>query len=155
MKEYTAAELNQIVHDIHNQYGRYGKYRVLREICKYADVDMKTAKRAFDNFGISYKKWDSMGLNRKTEEEKKVEEEKAIALRQEELAKQQIAHYNNLAKCPRCKSTSISYGEYPLNKGRAVLGGLLGGFEGSLILGLTGKRKGYAVCMKCGKKWKL
>ena len=96
-----------------------------------------------------------MGLNRKTEEEKKVEEEKAIALRQEELAKQQIAHYNNLAKCPRCKSTSISYGEYPLNKGRAVLGGLLGGFKGSLILGLTGKRKGYAVCMKCGKKWKL
>lgn len=48
MKEYTVSELNQIVHDMHNKYGRYGKHRVLREICKYADVDMKTARQAFE-----------------------------------------------------------------------------------------------------------
>lgn len=155
MKEYTVSELNQIAHDMHNKYGRYGKHRVLREICKYADVDMKTARQAFDNFGISYKQWDAKGFYKKTEAKKAAEEAKAAALREQKLIKQQTDYLNHLAKCPRCKSTSISYGEYPLNKGRAFLGGLLGGFEGSMIMGLTGKRKGYAVCMKCGKRWKV
>ena len=156
MKEYTVSELNQIVHDMHNKYGRYGKHRVLREICKYADVDMKTARQAFDNFGIFRQELERIVPPlKKTEEEKAAEEAKAAALREQKLIKQQTDYLNHLAKCPRCKSTSISCGEYPLNKGRAFLGGLLGGFEGSMIMGLTGKRKGYAVCMKCGKRWKV
>lgn len=57
------------------------------------------------------------------------------------------------ARCPRCRSTSISYGQKPSIGGAAVGYGLAGG-AGAVVGGMTGK-KGYAVCLKCGKRWKI
>lgn len=55
--------------------------------------------------------------------------------------------------CPRCKSTSISYQD-KISYGRAAVGGILAGGTGAVLGGLTGK-KGYAVCLNCGKRWKI
>ena len=55
--------------------------------------------------------------------------------------------------CPRCKSTSISYGQKP-SFGRALVGYGVAGEAGAVIGSMTG-RKGYAVCLKCGKTWKV
>lgn len=56
-------------------------------------------------------------------------------------------------RCPRCRSTSISYGQKPSIGGAAVGYGLAGG-AGAVVGGMTGK-KGYAVCLKCGKRWEI
>lgn len=57
------------------------------------------------------------------------------------------------ARCPKCHSTSISYQD-KISVGRAVVGGTVAGGTGAVLGGLTGK-KGYAVCLKCGKRWKI
>lgn len=67
---------------------------------------------------------------------------------------QQISLYNKLAKCPRCKSTSISYDTKKLSLGRALVGDMIAGAPGAILGGLSSK-KGYAVCLKCGKRWKI
>lgn len=56
--------------------------------------------------------------------------------------------------CPRCHSTSISYDTKKLSLGRAAVGGALAGPAGAVLGGVTSK-KGYAVCLKCGKRWKI
>lgn len=58
-----------------------------------------------------------------------------------------------VARCPKCHSTSISYQD-KISVGRAVVGGTVAGGTGAVLGGLTGK-KGYAVCLKCGKRWKI
>lgn len=55
--------------------------------------------------------------------------------------------------CPRCKSTAISYGKKPSLSG-ALFGYSVAGDAGAVIGSMTGK-KGYAVCLKCGKTWKI
>lgn len=37
---------------------------------------------------------------------------------------------------------------------RAIVGGTVAGKEGAVLGGLTGG-KGYAVCLNCGKRWKI
>lgn len=58
-----------------------------------------------------------------------------------------------VACCPRCHSTSISYGT-SVSAGRAIVGHAVAGSTGAMIGGLSGN-KGYAVCLKCGKRWKI
>lgn len=58
-----------------------------------------------------------------------------------------------VARCPKCHSTSISYQD-KISVGRAVVGGTVAGGTGAVLGGLTGK-KGYAVCLNCGKRWKI
>lgn len=60
---------------------------------------------------------------------------------------------SKVARCPKCHSTSISYQD-KVSYGRAALGGALAGPAGAVLGGLTGKQ-GYAVCMNCGKRWKV
>lgn len=60
---------------------------------------------------------------------------------------------NKTVHCPKCGSTSISYGAKP-SIGRAAVGYGLAGTSGGVIGGLTGK-KGCAVCLNCGKQWKI
>lgn len=60
---------------------------------------------------------------------------------------------SKIARCPKCRSTSISYQD-KISLGRAAMGGLLAGSTGAVLGGLTGK-KGYAVCLNCGKRWKV
>jgi Zn finger protein HypA/HybF involved in hydrogenase expression len=57
-------------------------------------------------------------------------------------------------KCPKCKSTSITYTNKKLSIGRTIVGGAILGAPGAVLGGLSSK-KGYAVCLNCGKRWKL
>lgn len=61
---------------------------------------------------------------------------------------------SKVAKCPKCGSTSISYDTKKLSFGRALVGDALAGPTGAILGGLSSK-KGYAVCLKCGKRWKI
>ena len=96
--------------------------------------------------------------NQKIEDEKlkrKAEkEEKALIREQKSLIRLQKMQYYRLAKCPRCRSTSISYDTKKLSIGRALVGDAIAGAPGAVLGGLSSK-KGYAVCLNCGKRWKL
>lgn len=59
-----------------------------------------------------------------------------------------------MAKCPRCGSTSLSYDTKKLSIGRTLVGDAIAGAPGAVLGGLSSK-KGYAICLNCGKKWKV
>lgn len=61
---------------------------------------------------------------------------------------------DSTVKCPKCGSTCISYQNKKLSLGRAVIGDAVAGPVGAVLGGLS-SRKGYAVCLKCGKQWKI
>lgn len=147
-------ELNLIVREVHNEFGRFGKHREVSEICERANIDKKTAKRLLDNFGMQRGQWEEMGLWKKTGEEKKQEEQQRLAEQQQRLVKQQESIYKKMAKCPRCGSTSLSYDTKKLSIGRALVGDAIAGAPGAILGGLSSK-KGYAVCLNCGKRWKI
>lgn len=147
-------QLNQIVREVHNEYGRYGIHKEIKEICKRTGVDKKTAKTALKNFGMTRKQWEEMGLWKKTEEEKEREELQRLAAQQQKAVQQQESIYRNMAKCPRCGSTSLSYDTKKLSVGRALVGDAIAGVPGAIMGGLSSK-KGYAVCLNCGKRWKV
>ena len=97
----------------------------------------------------------------KREEYRKVEHAKAEELAEQnmlyqerKLAKQQENIYKKMAKCPRCGSTSLSYDTKKLSIGRAFVGDAIAGAPGAILGGLSSK-KGYAVCLNCGKRWKI
>lgn len=149
-----SVQLNKIVREVHNEYGRYGIHKEIKEICKRTGVDKKTAKTALKNFGMTYKQWEEMGLWKKTEEEKEREELQRLAAQQKKVVQQQEKIYRNMAKCPRCGSTSLSYDTKKLSIGRALVGDAIAGAPGAIMGGLSSK-KGYAVCLNCGKRWKV
>lgn len=60
---------------------------------------------------------------------------------------------NKVVRCPKCKSTSISYAPKP-NWGRAFIGYGLAGDAGAIVGSMTGKKR-YAVCLNCGRTWKF
>lgn len=83
--------------------------------------------------------------------------------REAELKEQQRENWEKLAgimasskvaSCPKCHSTSISYDTKKVSVGRALVGDAVAGPTGAIIGGLSSK-KGYAVCLKCGKCWKI
>lgn len=147
-------QLNEIVREVHNEYGRYGIHKEIKEICKRTGVDKKTAKTALKNFGMTRKQWEEMGLWGKTEEEKEAEEQQQIEKQEQRIRNQQEKYYRRLAKCPRCGSTSLSYDTKKLSIGRTLIGDAIAGAPGAILGGLSSK-KGYAVCLKCGKRWKI
>ncbi len=151
-------DINKIIREIHNEYGehslRWGKHKELTVICERLGVDMKTAKTQLNNFGMPQKQWEEMGLWKKTEEEKEREAQQQFEKRQQRLVKEQEKVYKNMAKCPRCGSTSLSYDTKKLSIGRALVGDVIAGAPGAIMGGLSSK-KGYAVCLKCGKRWKI
>ena len=82
------------------------------------------------------------------------QQERKAQKEQKDLIKMQKSYYKNLVKCPRCRSTSISYDTKKLSIGRALVGDAIAGAPGAVLGGLSSK-KGYAVCLNCGKRWKL
>lgn len=60
----------------------------------------------------------------------------------------------NTVHCPKCHSTSISYDTKKVSVGRAIVGNAVAGPTGAIIGGLS-SNKGYAVCLNCGKRWKI
>lgn len=91
------------------------------------------------------------------------EREAELKERYAELKEQQRENWDKLAgimasskvaSCPKCHSTSISYDTKKLSVGRAIVGNAVAGPTGAIIGGLSSK-KGYAVCLNCGKRWKI
>lgn len=95
--------------------------------------------------------------NRYQEEQSKkrrIERDRLEACQNAKYERQQRAIIKNMAKCPRCGSTSISYDTKKLSLGRALVGDAIAGSTGAILGGLSSK-KGYGVCLKCGKRWKV
>ena len=137
---------DEMVRKCINEYGKYGRHRVLKEICRKLDVDMRTARSLYKKFGITYDEW-----------KRKSGYQADIAGKEQKLIQKQAPFLDmDTIRCPKCGSASISYVAKPkFHSGRAVIGALFGGLEGSFLMGVTGKNKQYAVCMNCGKKWKI
>ncbi|WP_347995413.1 hypothetical protein [uncultured Eubacterium sp.] len=150
----TQQELNRIVHDVHNEYGGKGKIKEISIISQRAGISRREAKQALDNFGMKPGEWEKMGLWKKSDEEIAQEQRQRDIEQQRRLMKQQEKVIRNMAKCPRCGSTSISYDTKKLSIGRAIVGDAIAGPTGAILGGLSSK-KGYGVCLKCGKRWKL
>lgn len=70
-----------------------------------------------------------------------------------ELRKAEKQRLKHTVHCPRCHSTSISYCKKP-SLVKALLGYGVAGDAGAII-GSTMGKKGYAVCLNCGKTWKI
>lgn len=149
------ADFESIVKEIHMKYysqGIFGQERAeIKEICKLTGASKKEAKEAIEKIKHPYgKQW---LLDKEIKENERMEE-----IRQEKLQKkvleQQASVLRNMAKCPRCGSTSISYDTKKLSVGRALVGDAVAGPTGAILGGLSSK-KGYGVCLKCGKRWKL
>ncbi len=99
--------------------------------------------------------------NQKKQEQQMIKLEKRAAEQQvqfmeqqQKLAKTQQKQLKSQVKCPKCGSTSISYDTKKLSLGRALIGNTIAGSSGAILGGLSSK-KGYAVCLKCGKRWKI
>ena len=45
---------DEMVRKCINEYGKYGRHRVLKEICRKLDVDIRTSRSLYKNFGITY-----------------------------------------------------------------------------------------------------
>lgn len=79
---------------------------------------------------------------------------------QRKAAKLQVDYYENLARCPKCGSTSLSGHKKGFGVGKALTGAALGSFIlGPVgLLGVTAGNKGakklYVTCLNCGHKWK-
>lgn len=158
MNEYHFGEnkeIDKIILDTHNEYRKHsanwGRKKEIQVICERTGLDKENTKQALYEMEHPYgKEW---LLEREVENAKMMEEQRAIK-QQQNLVKQQAAYYKGLAKCPRCHSTSISYDTKKLSIGRALVGDVIAGAPGAILGGLSSK-KGYAVCLNCGKRWKV
>lgn len=104
-------------------------------------IDKKTAQKMLDDYRCN--------LRAKYKEE----HGNSFGDRFVEEFQKQLAE-RKIPQCPKCKSTSISYTTKKLSLGRTVVGAAVAGAPGAVIGGLSSK-KGYAVCLNCGKKWKI
>lgn len=96
---------------------------------------MNWADEIFDTFG---------GDTNVKRVEKKQEEKRHL----KQLKKEKIPF------CPRCHSTSITFDTKKLSISRAIIGHELAGPTGAILGGFSSSQ-GYAVCLNCGKRWKL
>ena len=156
-------EFDAMADEIYKEYmsGAYGKDKV-KAICNLQErtgVDLKTAMDAIDIRidGMTYSE-----KQKKRKDELKARDAELNA-RYAELKEQQKENWAKLAgimasskvaRCPKCHSTSIAYDSKKVSVGRAIVGNAVAGPTGAIIGGLSGK-KGYAVCLNCGKRWKI
>ena len=83
---------------------------------------------------------------------KKLEEKK---LKEEiKLVKEQRKQAENVAKCPKCGSVSLSAQKKGFGIGKAVVGAAVAGPLG-LIAGNINAKKVWVTCLNCGKKFKM
>lgn len=148
-RENLIPEFDALVDDVYQQYvnGAYGKDRIkaINALQEKTGVDLKTAMDAIDIRidGMTY---------REKQEKKKAELNARQAENWDKLAG--IITSSKVARCPKCRSTSISYDAKKFSVGRALVGDAVAEPTGAIIGGLSSK-KGYAVCLNCGKRWKI
>ena len=149
-KEGIYLELDEVADAVYRDFisGSYGKDKV-KAICDIEErtgVGLKTAMDALD-----------IRLNGITYSEKcKIEKQDRKEERREKFFDwcDEYSEKANTVRCPKCRSTSISYDTKKLSVGRAIVGNAVAGPTGAIIGGLSSK-KGYAVCLNCGKRWKI
>lgn len=138
------ADLKSVANEVHMKYysqGKFGKEKEeIKEICSITGANKKEAKEALDQImhpnGI---------LKREFSNGKELN----------------CFKKDNTVHCPKCKSTSISYDTKKLSIGRGVVGGLIGstvnpiGTAVGVTVGGLSSKKGYCVCLNCGKRWKI
>mgnify|MGYP004551013871 FL=1 len=148
-------DLEKVASEVHMKYysqGKFGQDRAeIKEVCQMTGVSKKEAKEAIEK--IKHPNGKQWLLDKEIEENKRMEEIQEQKL-QKKVLEQQASVLRNMAKCPRCGSTSISYDTKKLSIGRAIVGDAIAGPTGAILGGLSSK-KGYGVCLKCGKRWKL
>lgn len=109
----------------------------------------------FDENGLKINGLSFFKAFRYKNEEQKIRKMQQKAQMQQSLQTLQNAFGGDkVARCPKCRSTSISYDTKKLSVGRAIIGNAVAGAPGAVLGGLSSK-KGYAVCLKCGKRWKI
>lgn len=144
-------ELTRIAKEVHMRYysqGKFGKEKQeIKEICQLTGATPKEAKEEI--YKIMHPFDDATMRRLEADAKRNLEAQRSM----NEPIKVVIEEPKNVARCPRCKSTSISYTQKPLSIGRAIVGDFLLGAPGAILGGLSSK-KGYCVCMKCGKRWK-
>lgn len=142
-----------------DSYDVFNDSRVFCEIIKdNAIIDIqKSAFSAYSYKTPSQNKYEKVVRESREKiklEEKSIKLEQQLVKKQRMVAEAEIDYLRKQAKCPKCGSTSISYQNKKLSLGRAIVGDAVAGPAGAVLGGLSSK-KGYAVCLKCGKQWKI
>lgn len=85
--------------------------------------------------------------------EQELEESRRQTAQQQEQLRLQQKQYDDMMKCPRCGSTSLSGNKKGYGVGKGVIGVAMLGPLG-LMAGNMGAKKVIVTCMKCGYKFK-
>lgn len=146
------SDLERLVDEIYSVNGT-SKVNCIKQLQKRTGMSLKSAKDIMD------KKFQSGDVLNDIKIRKKANKEEWQQLG--DNFRNSCEAINNMTSknpktphCPKCRSTQITYGGNRPSIGRALVGGAVAGGAGAAIGGLTGK-KGYAVCLNCGKRWKI
>ena len=94
----------------------------------------------------------------KTEERKEMkiaEKEENQQIKEDAKRRYKEIKANNIAHCPKCKSTSVEYIERKkMSLTRGIAGDILAGPVGGIVGASSKKPKGRMKCLNCGKEWK-
>lgn len=124
----------------------------IKELRGATGMDLRSAR---DSMYIKYKGKTAKELEAKAKAERKAKNKQATANLLNSLQTlSNLGKKDKTARCPKCGSTSIQYTNKKLSLGRALVGDAVAGPTGVVLGGLSSK-KGYAVCLKCGKQWKI
>lgn len=132
-----------------NCYNKF-PFDKVKGIKEFHDISGRGLRESKEMMDIFYNSSEFELLNKKTQEKIEIRRE-VKKIRKEEVAEMRR---NGIAMCPKCHSTSISYDTKKLSIGRAIVGDAIAGAPGAVLGGLSSK-KGYGVCLNCGKRWKI
>lgn len=147
----TTSEFDKIADQICRQHPNE-MVAAIRELRNATGLDFKTA---VDMMHIRYKGGTREELEAQKKALKKEKKRQAAENLQNTIrVVPDVDSKNKVARCPKCKSTSIQYTNKKLSLGRAIVGDVVAG-PASAVLGGLSSKKGYAVCLNCGKRWKV
>jgi hypothetical protein len=137
---------------ISTEYNNNEMAKAIKELRSVTKMNFKEARDA-----IYLRKYGK--THTEMREDKKIQDraEKKVRNRNIQNSLQTLSNLSaasKIAKCPKCHSTSIAYDTKKLSISRAVVGNAVAGAPGAVLGGLSSK-KGYAVCLNCGKRWKV
>lgn len=149
-------EINGVNVDIYDLYELYSgnRVKIAQAIQKMTGIgtteSVEMTKQYLKDRGLRPMNWadeifDTFGGDTSAKRVEKKQEEKRHL---KQLKKEKIPF------CPKCHSTSITFSSKKLSIGRALVGGAVAGRTGAVLGGLS-SGKGYAVCLNCGKRWKV
>lgn len=149
-------EINGMDVDIYHLYELYSgnRVKIAQAIQKMTGIGITESvditKQYLKDRGLRPMNWadeiyDTFGGDTSVKRVEKKQEEKRHL---KQLKKEKIPF------CPRCHSTSITFDTKKLSISRAIIGNGLAGPTGAILGGFS-SRQGYAVCLNCGKRWKL